>query len=315
VGKRRRKKGKPIQVLEYLGVSILLAFARLVPLRVGKPLSERLGRVLYGLLYGRRSIALENLRHAFPDEKGPDHRRIARRSFSSFVVTCFESLKFHRILPGEHEPGGDPVAVSEELRKLLHKARRIHDESGGCIFVTPHIGNWELLPYAGAIVGIPLVAVVRPLDNVYLEKLLYAKRAESRQIIIPKRNALFVLQVTLKQGKSIGLLPDQGTGQGIPVPFFGREAFTTPVPAMLAVMYRRPIVVVACCRSHNSRAFEGVVSDPLWPGEYLSEKEEVYRLTGKMNSEMEAIIRRYPEQYLWMHDRWKRYKRRRKFLA
>jgi KDO2-lipid IV(A) lauroyltransferase len=314
VRKRRRKKGKPIQVLEYLGVSILLLFARLVPLRVGEFMSRHLGRVLYALLQSRRSIALENLRQAFPDEKDPDDRRIARRSFSSFLLTCFESLKFQQIL-GEHDTGAEPVTLSEELRELLQKARRVHDESHGCIFVTPHIGNWELLPYAGFRVGIPLVAVVRPLDNVYLEKLLYRKRAGSGQIILPKRNALFVLQVTLKQGKSIGILPDQGTGQGIPVPFFGREAFTTPVPAMLAVMYHRPIVVVACCRSADSHSFEGVVSDPIWPGEYSSEKEEIYRLTGRMNLEMETIIRRYPDQYLWMHDRWKRYKGRRKFLA
>jgi KDO2-lipid IV(A) lauroyltransferase len=314
VGKRRRKKSKPIQVLEYLGVSFLLAFARLAPLRVGKLLSEHLGRVLYALLPRRRSIALANLRRAFPNEKGLDHSKTARRSFSSFVLTCFEALKFQEIL-GERDAGAEPVAVSEELRKLLHKARGIHDESGGCIFVTPHIGNWEFLPFASSIAGIPLVAVMRPLDNVYLERLLYRKRAESRQLIIPKRNAFFVLQVTLKQGKSIGMLPDQGTGRGIPVPFFGREAFTTPVPAMLAVMYHRPIVVVAYCRSHDSRKFEGVVSDPIWPEEYSSEKEEIYRLTGRMNLEMEAIIRRYPEQYFWLHDRWKRYKRRRKFLA
>ena len=312
--KQRRKKSKPIQVLEYLAVSILLLVARLVPRQAGPCISERLGGILYALLPRRRSIALENLRRAFPNEKDLDHRRIARRSFSSFVVTCFEALKFQRIF-GEQDAGAEPVAVLEEQRTLLQKARRIHDASGGCIFVTPHIGNWEFLPFASSIAGIPLVAVMRPLDNVYLENLLYRKRAESGQIIIPKRNALFVLQVTLKQGKSIGMLPDQGTGQGIPVRFFGREAFTTPVPAMLAVMYHRPIVVVACCRSHDSRSFEGVVSDPIWPGEYSSEKDEIYRLTGRMNLEMEAIIRRYPEQYFWMHDRWKTYKRRRKFLT
>lgn len=314
MGKRREKKRKPIQVLEYLGVSILLAFARVVPLRVGKPLSERLGSVLYALLHRRRSIALENLHQAFPDEKSLDHGKIARRSFSSFVLTCFEALKFQHTI-GEQDAGAEPVRFSEQLREPLKKARRIHDESGGCIFVTPHIGNWEFLLFASSLAGIPLVAVARPLDNVYLERLLYRKRAASGQIIIPKRNALFVLRVTLKQGKSIGMLPDQGTGQGIPVRFFGREAFTTPVPAMLAVMYHRPIVVVAWCRSHDARRVDGVVSDPLWPGEYSSQKEEICRLTERMNLEMEAIIRRYPEQYLWMHDRWKKYKRRRKFLT
>ena len=234
VGKRRRSKSKPIQVLEYIGVSLLLASARLAPLRVGKLLSEGLGRVLYALLHRRRSIALENLRQAFPEDTNLYRRIIARRRFSSFVLTCFEALKFQRIF-AEQDAGAEPVAVLEGQRALLQKARRIHDESGGCIFVTHHIGNWEFLPFASSIAGIPLVAVMRPLDNVYLERLLYRKRAESKQIIIPKQNALFVLQGTLKQGKSIGMLPDQGTGRGIPVPFFGREAFTTPVPAMLAV--------------------------------------------------------------------------------
>jgi KDO2-lipid IV(A) lauroyltransferase len=314
VAKRRKKKGKPSQILEYLGVSVLLLLARLVPLRVGELVSEILGGVLYALLPRRRSIALDNVRKAFPNSKALDHRRVARQSFSHFVLTGFESLRSQQILK-DRDTFEKLAIVSEALADLLQKARRIHEEAKGCIFVSPHLGNWELLPHVTSVVGIPVVVVVRPLDNDYLEKSLYRKRAASGQIIIPKRNALFVLQMSLQRGKSIALLPDQGTGQGIPVPFFDREAFTTPVPAMLAIMYHRPIVVVACCRSVDSRRFEGVVSDPIWAGEYSSEKEEIRRLTARMNREMESIIRMYPEQYFWMHDRWKRYKRRRKFLA
>ena len=64
-------------------------------------------------------------------------------------------------------------------------------------------------------------------------------------------------------------------------------------------------MVVACCRKENGCDFEGVVSDPIWPGTYESEKEEIFRLTEAMNKEMEDIIRKYPEQYFWIHDRWK----------
>ncbi len=205
--------------------------------------------------------------------------------------------------------------TTDGLDKLFLKAKKIHDESGGCIFVTPHIGNWEVLPYISAVVGIPLSVVVRPLDNVYLEKLIYAQRTDSGQMIIPKTNAMFILQKNLQSGKSIGMLPDQSTMKGISVDFFGRKATTTPVPAILAITHKRPIVVVACCRKSDGLQYESFVSDPIWPGDYKSEKLEIFRITEKMNLDMESIIRKYPEQYLWMHNRWKTYKGKKALLS
>ena len=310
--RKHRKKGKITQFLEYGAARLLLTLMRLIPLKLGGIVSEFLGKLLYLLVPERRSIALENLRRAFSNEKDLDIEKLAYRSFSSFTLTCFESLKFRQILR-DHDTLEKIICSSKELGELFQKARKIHEESRGCLFVTPHIGNWELLPHVSSIAGIPLAIVVRPLDNVYLEKLIYSKRAESGQVIIPKKNALIVLQKTLRQGKSIGMLPDQGTRRGISVPFFQRDAFTTPVPAMLSVLYRRPIVVVACCRARTKGSYEGVVSDPLWPGDYLSEKDEIYRLTERMNQEMEKIIRKYPEQYFWMHNRWKTYRTQKKF--
>ncbi len=312
--KRRRKKGKLLQLLEYLAVCVMLLLTRLVPFRVGAFLGERLGSILFDLVPRRRSIAVENLKKAFPNDESLDHRRVARRSFSSFVLAGFESLRLRRNLRA-HDTFEKVVNVSEQGSAALQKARKVHQEAKGCIFATPHIGNWELVPHLSFSVGISAVVVARPLDNRYLEKLVYRQRSESGQIIISRKDALSVLQKTLKGGKSIALLPDQGTGKGIPVPFFEREAFTTPVPAILAIRHGRPIVVIACCRADDSSRFDVVVSDPLWPGDRSSGKEEIYRLTERMNLEMEAIIRRYPEQYFWMHDRWKNYKRRRKFLA
>jgi len=152
------------------------------------------------------------------------------------------------------------------------------------------------------------------MKNEYLERLIYRNRADSGQVIIPKKNALFALQKTLQQGKSIGILPDQSTRQGIGVHFFGRKASTTPAPALLSIMYQRPIVVVACCRKKKGYDFDGVVSDPIWPSPFQSEKEEIFRLTEEMNKTMEAIIRKYPEQYFWIHHRWKTYRSQREFL-
>jgi KDO2-lipid IV(A) lauroyltransferase len=313
VRKRRRKKERLIQLLEYLAVCFVLLLARVVPFRVGAFLSERLGSIFFDLMPRRRSIAVENVKRAYANDS-LNHRRLARWSFSSFVVTGFELLRLGRNLRARDslEPA---VNVSEAGREALRKASEIHRGAKGCIFATPHLGNWELLPHLAFRVGISAVVVARPLDNRYLDKLVYRRRSESGQIIVSRDDALPVLQRALKGGKSVALLPDQGTGKGIQVPFFGRPASTTPVPAILAVRYRRPIVVIACCRGKESNGFDVVVSEPLWPEEGSGAKEEIYRLTGSMHSEMEGIIRRYPEQYLWMHDRWKRYKGRRKFLA
>ena len=313
--KKRSKKGKTLQVVEYIAVYTLLVFCRITPLKIIHLISSLLGNLFYLLVPRRRKIAVDNLKHAYAGEKDDKEiRKIARMSCISFFLTFLEGSKFQAALKSD--------SVQDDLRKaslaldeLFQKAKRIHDDSKGCIFVTPHIGNWELLPHVSSVVGIPLVVVVRPLDNIYLEKLIYKKRAGSGQVIIPKKNAMFTLQKTLQHGESIGMLPDQSTMRGISVDFFGRKATTTPVPAILSIAYKRPIVVVACCRSRDGYSFEGIVSDPVSPGEYRSEKEEIFRLTEEVNKNMELIIRKYPEQYLWMHNRWKTYKHKKALMT
>lgn len=312
--KKKRKKGTFVKILEYGAAYTIILFIRVIPLKGVHYVSSFLGNLLYTLVPKRRRIARENLRYAFHGNKTEQEiERIASRSFASFFQTFLEIVKFQYIYssPDAH----DRVKTKAEgLQELFEKAKKLHDQSGGCLFVTPHIGNWEMLPYVSGLVGIPLVIVVRALDNEYLERLIYKNRAASGQVIIPKRNAFFVLQKTLRNGKSIGMLPDQSTMKGIVVDFFGRHATTTPVPALLSITYQRPIVVVACCRKGRD-SFEGFVCDPIWPGAHTSEKAEVYRLTQEMNRTMETIIRKYPEQYLWMHNRWKTYEDKKEFLS
>ncbi len=294
--------------MEYYAVLCVFTVCRIFPLGVLEALSGFLGAILWTFVPRRRRIAIENVRHALSGslEDPGEARAIARQSCKAFFMIPFEAVKVRSMLarPDHMEQLRERIRGVDEL---FRKARAIHDESGGCIFVTPHIGNWEMLPYASSIVGIPLAIVARPLDNPLLEKLLYANRVGSGQMIIPKRNALFKLQKLLQKKMSIGVLPDQATAKGIPVNFFGRKAMATPVPALLAVIHSRPIVVVACCRKWDNFHYEGFVSDPIHPAPHEDERQELMRLTEAMNREMESIILRYPEQYLWMHNRWKTY--------
>jgi KDO2-lipid IV(A) lauroyltransferase len=182
----------------------------------------------------------------------------------------------------------------------------IHDQAGGCIFVTPHLGNWELLPYVCALIGIPLGIVFRSFDNPYLERAVLSSRITCGHLMIPKKNAMFSLERILRKGKSVALLPDQSTNRGLRVKFFGEFATVTPTPALLAIRHGRPVVVVAACRTDDPYFFEGFVSDPIWPDPHTAdERSEIVRITSEINLKMEEVIRRYPEQYLWMHNRWK----------
>jgi Kdo2-lipid IVA lauroyltransferase/acyltransferase len=312
--KKKAAKTKLLKLIEFSTVYTLLSVVRIIPMTCIRVISSMLGALFFSLSSKRRNIAIGNIAAAFGDDKtAAETRKIAKDSFRSFFLTFLEIIKFQHLF--DSEDAADRIRNSaDSLESLFQKAKAAHDESKGCIFVTPHIGNWEVLPHVSRLVGIPLVVVARPLDNEYLNDLLLKKRAASGQIIMPKRNSFFALQETLKKGKSIGLLPDQSTMKGIFVDFFGRKATTTPVPALLAISHMRPIVVVACCRKERGQ-FEGFVCDPIWPKDFESEKAEIFRLTQEMNRNMELIIRKYPGQYLWMHNRWKTYKNKKEFYS
>jgi Kdo2-lipid IVA lauroyltransferase/acyltransferase len=296
---------RAIQTLEYRAVQASYGVCRLAPESVVHGATALLADFAFTVLSGRRRLALRNLRHALGTELGAGEiRRIARHSFRSFLLTAMPEPA--RIRP--HLTGNGARAWlrqrSPELEGLFARVKQLHEETRGCIFVTPHLGNWELLPGVAAAVGVPLAVVVRPLDNSYLEAWLARSRRSSGQVFVTKRNAFLTLQYHLTRGTSLGLLPDQATFRGLALPFFGRPAMTTPVPALLAVQQGRPIVVVACFRIGRLR-FSGYLGEPIWPGPHESEKAEVIRLTSAMNRAMEDVIRAHPEQYLWMHNRWK----------
>ena len=307
---KHRKKNKALQRLEYDGFRLIIFLARFMPLPVGHLLSRLLSRLIYATLPQRRTIACDNLRHALGEAMGDGEiQALALQSCASVVAGVFETVKLRSML--KTPKGLVRIRCSTDgFDELLAQIKLLHEKSGGCIFVAPHVGNWEFLPYIVTLAAVPMVIVVRTLRNFYLERLLYSERAASGQIIIPNINAFMVMQAALKRGKSIGMLPDQSTRKGIAVEYFGRPALTTPVPAILALLYKRPIVVAACCRKSPAFRFEGYVSEPIWPDANDSEKAEVYRLTREMNRKMESIVRKHPEQYLWMHNRWKGYRTR-----
>jgi Kdo2-lipid IVA lauroyltransferase/acyltransferase len=305
--KRRRSKDKsPLQQnAEFFAVFGALSIIRWIPLWLCNILARLVGAAVFQLAPRRRKILLNNLEIAFPDMSEDERARMARASCRSFVLTGLESVKYlyrFRIDDAEKEVR----RMIDGVESVFDQARQLHDEAGGCIFVVPHLGNWELIVHGATIARIPVTVVVRPLDNPKLEKHLFEMRSGSGQEILAKRNALFYLRTALRKGRSVGLLADQHAGmKGIDVPFFGKPASTTTGPAALAISFGRPIMLVACVRKPGGGAYEVLLSDPIVPDTEAESLVEIERLTTLMNVEIEKFVRKCPDQYLWLHDRWK----------
>ncbi len=317
----KRGEGRALQLLEYSLAYSVFSISRILPWNALYIVSSFLGRLLFSFSSKRRNLAINNIRDALDIKDENVIKDLAIKSCKSFFLTFLEIPKIRTILTG-------PDAINrlgqmiDYVEEVFLKAKRIHDETGGCIFVTPHLGNWEIIPYIYSVVNIPLSVVIRPIDNAYIEKLL--NRQASGQVIIHRKNALFLLKKALREGRSVGILPDQSTMRGLSIDFFGRKATTTPLPAILAISCKRPIVVVSCCRRWDGQHFDGFVSDPIWPDNLLimtrgdklrKQREEILRLTKEMTLTMEEIIRKHPEQYLWIHNRWKTYRIKKEFLS
>ena len=305
--KRRRSKDKgPLrQWAEFALALSALALVRGLPYWACRALAAAAGEAIFWLAPRRRRVARLNLRIAFPGMDEGERSRTARASCRSFVLTGLEGVKFLYRYDAE-KARAYALRMVEGAEELLGRARALHDEARGCVFVTPHLGNWEFLLHAATLAGIPLVTVVRPLDNARLEKYLFGMRAGSGQEVLSKREALFHLRTALRRGRSVAILADQHAGKrGMEVPFFGRPASTTTAPAALAVHFQRPIVLAACLRRGGGLGHRARLGEPLWPDPAADSLAEIARLTAALNAQMEGFIRQAPEQYLWIHDRWK----------
>jgi len=170
----KRKKSRLRQLLEYAGVWLAIFFVRLVPFRASMAVCRFAGDTFFFLARSRRTTAIDNLLMAYGPEKSPaEIREIAKRSIRSFFMTCFEMIWITGQRPGEK-----PEIRMDEFELGRQLIREIYDKAGGIIFVTPHLGNWEIFLHLARLAEIPLTIVARPMDNPLLEQLVARRREE-----------------------------------------------------------------------------------------------------------------------------------------
>ncbi len=270
-----------------------------VPLRLSLCFARGVGDLAYALLFRRRRLAVSNILLAKITDDPRRAREIARASFRHFATLSVEALVATRTLTEK--------TLDDHLELVLPPATRelLDNSSQGIIFVTPHLGNWEMTGTAFSYLK-PLVAVARTMDNPYFRKLL-AKRNPRRGMEIVEKHAADPMSLfrALRSGKGLALLIDQhAASHFVRVPFFGVPAQTVSSPARLHLATRCPIVCGCGIRTAPMK-LRVVLSEPLRWTRTDDKEADAVRIMTELNHVLEDYIRSAPEQYLWSHRRWR----------
>ena len=269
-----------------------------LPSRLRGAIGAGLGEAAYWAVASRRRIALDNLALAFGEGLSPRARRtLARRCFRHLgrtVVECCQLIFHHpAALLARVE-----VAGIEHLRSALAEGR-------GALLLTAHFGNWELLAAAHSLVGIRLSVVARPLDNPYLETVVGGARARSGLRVIAKRQAVRGILGALGRGECVGILLDQDAGRsGAFVPFLGQLASTSRSLAVLALKTRAPVVPAFLHRRADG-GHRLTLESPVALETSGQHEADVVANTARYTAAIERHVRQHPEQWFWVHRRWK----------
>ncbi len=275
----------------------------LLPLGAALRLGTALGTLAYWLAPAQRRLALGHLAIAFPEKSDVERRAIARASFVHLGRAAME-LAAVRHLDGRIE---DYVALDPAGARLVQEARAL---GRGAVFATGHMGNWELLARRLARTGLECLVIARRSWDARLDDFVASFRASGGVTTLWREDpgAGRQLLKALREGKGLGILIDQDTKvQGVFVPFFGRPAFTPRAAADLALRFGAPLLVGWSRRRGPGLAdgyvleLETVAYDP----DAADREAEVLRLTAACTSRLEAAIRHDPEEWVWIHRRWK----------
>lgn len=284
---------------EYVLALFLIKIFAVLP----RPAAHRAARILawcgFHLAGRQRRAGLHNLRMVFPQLTEPERIRILRGSFQNLGRLLVEFTHFPELTKGNI---ADHV-VHDGLENYLEGLRR----GRGVIFMTAHFGAWELSSFAHALYGYPLKFIVRPIDNPRVEELISNYRTLSGNVPIGRRSAARDILKALRQNEAVGILFDQNTtrSEGVFAEFFGIPAATTPAIALFA--QRAGAAVIPGFLIWDEKLGKHRLRlDP--PVELINTgdlDQDVLENTKRFNRVLEEYVRKYPEQWLWIHRRWK----------
>ncbi len=297
-----RRRSPVRDYLVYLLVRALISFVQALPWEGALALARGLARLAHRVDRRHREIAADNLRHAFPNLDPLSIDRLVRATYEHFVTVAVEMMRLPRTLHASNyklhthwvPPDGEALGVAWAScgRPLL--------------VLTGHLGNWEVLGYNIGLVGLSASVVARKLDNPYLHQLLLDLRQKTGQVLLDKNEDYAEILATLSRGGFVAMLGDQDAGErGLFVDFMGRPASTFKSIALLSLEYQAPILVIGTARVGHPLRYRLYFEDVILPEDYADDPGAARAITQRYTAGLERMVRRHPEQYFWLHRRWK----------
>ncbi|TAK57564.1 MAG: hypothetical protein EPO24_09760 [Bacteroidetes bacterium] len=284
--------------VEYFFFKLLQSVVLMLPLKSAQLLGAFLGTIAYHIIGGRRRVALENLQHAFPEKPETERRAIAKGAFKNYGITFAEFLRFPKFHP-------------EEIQRLIRFPDKqflmdVRARGKGLLMLTGHFGNWELTAFTtGWLLQGEFLIIVQTQSNRLVNKVIDDLRCLLGNKTVPMGKAAREVLRALEQKSAIGIAPDQsGAMESVYVDFFGRNTATHEGTAVFAMKTGAPIVFMFCTRQPDftyTMTYEEVSTENLPEGREARIKE----ITQRHTALLEQHIRKYPDQWLWMHRRWK----------
>jgi KDO2-lipid IV(A) lauroyltransferase len=286
-------------MFSFLSYAMLCSFAfffNLLPLKSALWVGRRLAALAYWIIRGRRRVVFENLQVAFGHEKSSQELgQIARKTFTNVGMTLVEFLRMPRVNMDYYRK-----FIRVEGRENLDRALK---EGNGVIALTFHFGNWEMAGLGAALFGYPIVAMAQRIRNPWIDRYVRRTREANGVTILPKRGVSQEVIRHLRRGSIVAIFVDQRerTKSRVLVDFFGKKAPTTPSPVVFSMRTGAPMIPLFTIRENNTH-HHVVIGEPIRPE--VTGENDLERNTQRYTKVLESMVRKYPDQYFWLHYRW-----------
>ncbi len=287
---------------EYSAFIMLAGILRFLPLAVAVRIGELFARIFCAASMRSSRFIRYQMQECFGDRYTEnEYKQLVRKFYRHFGCLFAEAVRLKTINNINVNNIVDWNGIDDEIDRLTERYGK------GVFLATGHIGNWEFTGCASAVKGFLAGSIARPLDNHLIDAKVKAFREYSGQKIWDKNGALVKLLQAFKRKKSVGVLIDQDGGeQGLRVPFLGRPASTNTAVIEMSIRLGVPILPCAMVRDGSKPMnFKVVFGEPVIAESRKITMADIYRLAEKVNNELSAIIAANPEQWLWIHKRWK----------
>jgi Kdo2-lipid IVA lauroyltransferase/acyltransferase len=283
---------------EYAAVRAALGLLEILPRSVARALAAAVARLLFALSPKLKKTAQFNLRLAFPESSDAQRAKILHKMARNLGWMAAEFAR----LPKLTKDNVEKLVILDGHENFLAG----HRLGKGVLYLTGHIGAWELSSFAHALYGYPLRYMARPLDNRRLDELVNRYRSLSGNAPIFKNESARAMLRVLKDAGTVGILADQNTmpSEGVFVDFFGTPASTTTGLARVALHTGAAVVPGFAYWDERMRKYRLRFEPPVELTRTGDLDRDIFENTQKFTKVLEEIIRKYPDQWVWLHGRW-----------